>query len=91
MTTTPADFPCQCRACGVLVLESITDLCPDCEDDINGYYDDRADAQAEAQSEEYDYTDEEAALAEARADENADAPYYEPDEAYDDYGSGPDW
>ena len=92
MTTTPADYPCQCRACGVMILESVTDMCPDCEDDMNAYYDDRGDAQAEAQSEEYEYTDAEAAEAEARADANADAPYYEDDdgEAWD-YGDGPDW
>ena len=38
MTTTPADNPCTCRACGVLILANVTDLCEDCEADINAYY-----------------------------------------------------
>lgn len=41
MTTTPADNPCTCRACGVLILANVTDLCEDCEADINAYYDER--------------------------------------------------
>ena len=92
MLTTPADNPCPCRACGTLILASVTDMCEDCEADMNAYYDDRGDAQAEAMSEEYEYTEAEAAEAEARADANADAPYYEADEGEDwDYGHGPEW
>ena len=41
MNTTPADNPCTCRACGVLILANVTDLCEDCEADINAYYDER--------------------------------------------------
>lgn len=41
MSTTPADNPCTCRACGVTILEDVADICPDCEADMNGYYDDR--------------------------------------------------
>lgn len=41
MTTTPADNPCNCRACGAIILANVTDLCEDCEADINAYYDER--------------------------------------------------
>lgn len=92
MTTTPADHPCNCRACGALILASVTDMCEDCEADMNHYYDDRGDAQAEAMSEEYEYTEAEAAAAEALADANADAPDYGDDEGEAwDYGHGPEW
>ena len=41
MTTTPADNPCNCRACGTIIFPSVTDMCEDCEADMNRYYDDR--------------------------------------------------
>jgi hypothetical protein len=29
--TNPADNPCTCRACGVLILNEVVSICPDCE------------------------------------------------------------
>ena len=81
---TPADYPCHCRACGVMILESIADMCPDCEDDMNAYYDDRSAEESE--------WDEASATADAEADAQAEPPYYPPDEGEDwDYGHGPEW
>lgn len=40
-STCPADEPMTCRACGALILEDVADICPDCESDINAYYDER--------------------------------------------------
>lgn len=39
MTTTPADNPCNCRACGAVILNEVTSMCEDCEADMNAYYD----------------------------------------------------
>ncbi len=41
MSTTPADQPCQCRACGIYILESYEELCPDCESEMHDYYAER--------------------------------------------------
>ncbi len=48
MTTTPADHPCNCRACGALILDTVTDMCEDCEADMNAYYDGRDEADKQA-------------------------------------------
>ena len=47
MTITPADNPCNCRACGALILSEVADLCPDCEADMDGYYAEREAADRE--------------------------------------------
>lgn len=52
MTTTPADNPCTCRACGVLILANVTDMCEDCQTDMNRHYDEQA--ERERKGREYD-------------------------------------
>lgn len=42
--TTPADNPTQCRACGVLILDSFDDVCEDCATEMAQYYDSRDEA-----------------------------------------------
>jgi predicted amidophosphoribosyltransferase len=55
MTITPADNPCNCRACGALILNEVSSMCEDCEADMNGYYDEREDAERDRQMTEDNY------------------------------------
>jgi predicted amidophosphoribosyltransferase len=55
MTITPADNPCNCRACGALILNEVSSLCEDCEADMNAYYDEREDAERDRQMTEDNY------------------------------------
>lgn len=43
MTITPADNPCNCRACGALIFNEVTSMCEDCEADMNAHYDEQRD------------------------------------------------
>jgi hypothetical protein len=47
--TNPADNPCNCRACGALILNEVTSMCENCQDDMNAYYDEREDAERDRQ------------------------------------------
>ena len=55
MTITPADNPCNCRACGALILNEVSSMCEDCEADMNAYYDEREDAERDRQMTEDNY------------------------------------
>ena len=53
--TNPADNPCTCRACGVLILNEVASVCEDCEaesealrEDLVNNYNDQSDRDNDA-------------------------------------------